>query len=94
MLDTLVFGKIGSNEAARLALHAMKGNTEKTKEGSSQHKSDVANQKNRFDGDDNNNDYYHRGILVIKEPMKFRNELQKLMMQNVGIVREQTRLQD
>ena len=94
LLDTLVFGKIGSNEAARLALHAMKGNTEKTKEGSSQHKSDVANQKNRFDGDDNNNDYYHRGIFVVKEPIKFRNELQELMMQNAGIVREQIRLEN
>ena len=31
---------------------------------------------------------------VIKEPIKLRNELQKLMMQNAGIVREQTSLQN
>jgi succinate dehydrogenase/fumarate reductase flavoprotein subunit len=88
LLDTLVFGKIAGNEAARLAKQARKVNIEKTKETSSQLKSDVVNRKNRYD-DDN-----YEGIFVIEQPIKFRDELQKLMMQNAGIVREQTSLQD
>jgi succinate dehydrogenase / fumarate reductase flavoprotein subunit len=91
LLDTLVFGKIAGDEAAKLALQERKVNTEKTKEAPSQLKSSLVNQKNRFDDDDDDN---YEGIFVIEEPMKFRNELQKLMMQNAGIVREQTRLQD
>jgi succinate dehydrogenase/fumarate reductase flavoprotein subunit len=90
LLDTVVFGKIAGDEAAKLAKQASKVNTEKTKETPSQLKSSLVNQKNRFDDDDDN----YEGIFVIEEPMKFRNELQKLMMQNAGIVREQTRLQD
>ena len=89
LLDTVVFRKIAGDEAAKLALQERKVNTEKTKEAPSQLKSSLVNQKNRFDDDDN-----YEGIFVIEEPMKFRNELQKLMMQNAGIVREQTRLQD
>jgi succinate dehydrogenase/fumarate reductase flavoprotein subunit len=91
LLDTVVFGKIAGDEAAKLVKQASKVNTEKTKETPSQLKSSLVNQKNRFDDDDDDN---HEGIFVIEEPMKFRNELQKLMMQNAGIVREQTRLQD
>jgi succinate dehydrogenase/fumarate reductase flavoprotein subunit len=34
------------------------------------------------------------GIFVVKEPMTFRNEIQKLMKFNAGIVREQTRLEN
>jgi succinate dehydrogenase/fumarate reductase flavoprotein subunit len=89
LLDTVVFRKIAGDEAAKLAKQASKVNTEKTKETPSQLKSSLVNQKNRFDDDDN-----YEGIFVIEEPMKFRNELQKLMMQNAGIVREQTSLQD
>jgi succinate dehydrogenase/fumarate reductase flavoprotein subunit len=95
LLDTVVFGKIAGDEAAKLALHTRKGNTKKTKEALSQPKSDIVNQKNRFDSDDEDDedDNYYGGIFVVKEPIKFRNELQKLMLQNAGIVREQTRLQ-
>jgi succinate dehydrogenase/fumarate reductase flavoprotein subunit len=92
LLDTVVFGKIAGDEAAKLALQERKVNTEKTKEAPSQLKLSLVNQKNRFDDDDDDDNY--EGIFVIEEPMKFRNELQKLMMQNAGIVREQTRLQD
>lgn len=91
LLDTVVFGKIAGDEAAKLALHARKGNTKKTKESLSQLNSKVVDQKKRYDSDAN--DYYHKGIFVVKEPIKFRNELQKLMLQNAGIVRDQTRLQ-
>jgi succinate dehydrogenase / fumarate reductase, flavoprotein subunit len=94
LLDTVVFGKIAGDEAAKLALQERKVNTEKTKEAPSQLKLSLVNQKNRFDDDDDDDDDNYEGIFVIEEPMKFRNELQKLMMQNAGIVREQTRLQD
>jgi succinate dehydrogenase / fumarate reductase, flavoprotein subunit len=90
LLDTVVFGKIAGGEAARLAKQAGKGNTKKTK-APSQLKSNVDNQKKGFDND---NDDYNGGILIVKEPISFRNEIQELMKQNAGIVREQTRLQN
>jgi len=31
---------------------------------------------------------------VVKEPVRFRDEIQKLMMQNAGIIREQEKLQN
>ena len=93
LLDTVVFGKIAGGGAAKLAKQASKGNTKKSKEVSTQLKSGLVNQKNRFDGDDNNDDN-NRRIFVVKEPIKFRNEIQKLMMQNAGIVREQKRLEN
>jgi succinate dehydrogenase / fumarate reductase, flavoprotein subunit len=89
LLDTVVFGKIAGDAAAKLALQERKVNIEKTKEAPSQLKSSLVNHKNRFDDDDN-----YEGVFMVEEPMKFRNELQKLMMQNAGIVREQTSLQD
>jgi succinate dehydrogenase/fumarate reductase flavoprotein subunit len=88
LLDTIVFGKIAGGEAARLAKQARKGDTKKSKEVPSQLKSKVDTQTNGFDDDD------YEGIFVVKEPIKFRNKVQKLMMQNAGIVREQTRLQN
>ncbi|HEY7570556.1 MAG TPA: FAD-binding protein, partial [Nitrososphaeraceae archaeon] len=91
LLDTVVFGKISGDKAAKLALQETKVNTEKTKDAAaSQLNSSIVNQKYRFDADDDN----YEGIFVIEEPMKFRSELQKLMMQNAGIIKEQTRLQD
>ena len=88
LLDTIVFGKIAGNEAAKLAKQVMKENAKKTKEVSSQLKSSFVKQKNRYDDD------YYEGIFVVKEPIKFRNEIQGLMMQNAGILREQSRLQN
>jgi succinate dehydrogenase / fumarate reductase flavoprotein subunit len=92
LLDTVVFGKIAGSEAASFAKQGATGNTKKTKEVPSQLKSNVDNQTKGF-GDNNNDDYYGV-IFVVKEPIKFRNEIQELMKQNVGIVREQTRLQN
>src|ERR671926_608 len=46
LLDTLVFGKIAGNEAAKLALQQRKVNTEKAKEVSTEPKSGLVNQKN------------------------------------------------
>jgi succinate dehydrogenase / fumarate reductase, flavoprotein subunit len=92
LLDTVVFGKIAGDEAASFAKQGATGNTEKTKEVPSQIKSNVDNQTKGLD--DNNDDDYYGGIFVVKEPIKFRNEIQELMKQNAGIVREQTRLQN
>jgi succinate dehydrogenase / fumarate reductase, flavoprotein subunit len=44
----------------------------------------VNNQKG-FNGDE---------IFIVKEPIKFRNEIQELMKQNAGIIREETKLQN
>ncbi|MFL6507303.1 MAG: FAD-binding protein [Nitrososphaeraceae archaeon] len=92
LLDTVVFGKIAGDEAASFAKQGATGNTKKTKEVPSQLKSNVDNQTKGLD--DNNDDDYYGGIFVVKEPIKFRNEIQELMKQNAGIVREQTRLQN
>ena len=85
LLDTIVFGEIAGIEAAKLAKHAEKGNTNKT-ESSSQLKSNVDNQKG--------NDDYYGGIFFVKDPIRFRNKIQELMKQNAGIIRERARLQD
>ncbi|TLX88028.1 MAG: FAD-dependent oxidoreductase [Thaumarchaeota archaeon] len=90
LLDTIVFGKIAGGEAAKFAKQGITENTKKT-EAASQLKSNVYNQKKELD--DNNDDYYG-GIFVVKQPINFRNEIQELMKQNAGIVREQTRLQN
>jgi succinate dehydrogenase / fumarate reductase flavoprotein subunit len=81
LLDTMVFGKIAGKEAARLA---------KKTEAPSPLQSNV---------DDNQKkeevfvDDYYEGISVAKEPIRFRNEIQELMKQSAGIIREETRLQ-
>jgi aspartate oxidase len=55
----------------------------------------VDNPKKRFDYDNNcNDDDYYEGIFVVKKPISLRNEIQELMKQNAGIVREQKRLQN
>jgi succinate dehydrogenase/fumarate reductase flavoprotein subunit len=95
LLDTVVFGKIAGGEAARFAKQTGKENTEKTKESPSKLNSNVDNPKRGFDYDNNcTDDDYYEGIFVVKKPINFRNEIQELMKQNAGIVREQTRLQN
>jgi succinate dehydrogenase / fumarate reductase flavoprotein subunit len=81
LLDTMVFGKIAGKEAARLA---------KKTEAPSPLQSNVDNNQKKEEGfvDD-----YYEGISVAKEPIKFRNEIQELMKQSAGIIREETRLQ-
>jgi succinate dehydrogenase / fumarate reductase, flavoprotein subunit len=39
---------------------------------------------------DNNNqkEFDDSGIFIVKEPIKFRNEIQELMKQNAGIMRK------
>jgi succinate dehydrogenase / fumarate reductase, flavoprotein subunit len=93
LLDTMVFGKIageGAAAAARLAKQEVGGDAKKTEAPSTRQSNVDNNQKNEgFDGD-----YYFEGIFVVKEPIKFRNEIQELMKQNAGIIREETRLQN
>lgn len=86
LLDTMVFGKIAGEEAARLAMQG-KGDTKKKTEVPSPLQSEVDNQKKGFG-------YDYGGIFVIKEPINFRNDIQELMKQNAGIIREETKLQN
>ena len=79
LLDTVVFGKIAGGEAARLAKDV--GELKKTEP--SLLEPNVNNQK-EFDDE----------IFIIKEPITFRNEIQELMKQNAGIIREETGLQN
>src|SRR5215216_5858236 len=83
LLDTVVFGKIVGGEAARLAKELAE--IKKTAGPSSQLQLNVNNQK-EFDDD--------HGIFIVKEPLKFLNEIQELMKQNAGIIREETKLQN
>jgi succinate dehydrogenase / fumarate reductase flavoprotein subunit len=81
LLDTVVFGKIAGRDSAR-SVQQRGGEREKTGDGN-------VNNKNQKEFDDNDG-----GIFILKEPIKFRNEIQELMNQNAGIIREQTKLQD
>jgi succinate dehydrogenase/fumarate reductase flavoprotein subunit len=79
LLDTIVFGKIAGNEAAKLA----KELGERQKTGASLVTSNINSQK-----------IFDDGIFVVKEPISFRNEIQELMKLNAGIIKEQTRLEN
>jgi succinate dehydrogenase / fumarate reductase, flavoprotein subunit len=89
LLDTIVFGKIAGEEAARLAKQEV-GDAKKTEAPSSTRQSNVDNNQKKEGFDDD----YYEGIFVVKEPIKFRNEIQELMKQSAGIIREETRLQN
>ncbi len=82
LLDTVVFGKIAGGEAAKLAKE-VEGEIKKTGEPSPLQLN--VNNQNEFDDD---------GIFIVKEPLKFRNQIQQLMKLNAGIIREETRLQN
>ena len=79
LLDTVVFGKIVGSEAAKLAKEL--SGIKKT--GPSQLRLNVNNQKE-----------FEDGIFIVKEPIKFLNEIQELMNQDAGIIREETKLQN
>jgi succinate dehydrogenase / fumarate reductase, flavoprotein subunit len=81
LLDTIVFGKIVGGEAARLAKEV--GERGKTRGPPSSLRLNVNSQKG----------YEDYGIFIFKEPIKFLKEIQELMNQNAGIVRDETRLQ-
>ena len=79
LLDTVVFGKIAGAEAARFANEV----GERQKTGPSLLRSKINDQVGFDDG-----------IVVVKEPITFRNEIQELMKYNAGIIREETKLQN
>ena len=80
LLDTVVFGKIAGDEAGRLVMEVR----EKRKTGTpSQLRLKV-----------NNQEVSENGIFVVKEPARFRNEIQELMKQNAGIIRDETKLKN
>jgi succinate dehydrogenase / fumarate reductase flavoprotein subunit len=93
LLDTMVFGKIAGEEAANFAKQEV-GGAKKLKMGQSPTQqsnvgsSNLRKEEEGFVGD------YHEWIFAVKEPIKFRNEIQQLMKDNVGIIREETRLQN
>ncbi|MGN6615393.1 MAG: FAD-binding protein, partial [Candidatus Nitrosocosmicus sp.] len=82
LLDTQVFGKIAGSEAAILAKEVAVVNQEKPGEGGRQQ--NLAVKKELL-----NNEIY-----VVKEPLAFRNEIQKVMKENAGIIRDETKLQN
>jgi succinate dehydrogenase / fumarate reductase flavoprotein subunit len=79
-LDTVVFGKIVGGEAAKL----IKGMREKRKTGEPSPLRLDVNSKKEFED----------RLFVVKEPVKFRNEIQELMKLNVGIIREESKLKN
>jgi succinate dehydrogenase / fumarate reductase flavoprotein subunit len=80
LLDTIVFGKIVGGEAARLAKEV--GERGKAR-GPSSLRLNVNSQKG----------YEDYGIFIFKEPIKFLKEIQELMNQSAGIIRDETKLQ-
>jgi succinate dehydrogenase / fumarate reductase, flavoprotein subunit len=79
LLDTIVFGKIAGFEAASFAKEEEKHKTEQSLLGLT-----ISNKK-EFSDDD---------IFILKDPITFRNQIQEIMKQNAGIIREETRLQN
>jgi succinate dehydrogenase / fumarate reductase, flavoprotein subunit len=77
LLDTQVFGKIAGGEAAKLAKEA-------TEEGAGMQ--NINNQKELLE-------YNNGGIFVVKEPLSFLKEIQEVMKDNAGIIRDGTKLQ-
>jgi len=83
LLDTQVFGKIAGSEAAKLAKEvAAAVKEEKLGEGGGQQNFTVKKE------------LLNNGIFVVKDPLSFRNEIQKVMKENAGIIRDETRLQN
>jgi succinate dehydrogenase/fumarate reductase flavoprotein subunit len=82
LLDTVVFGKIAGNEAAKLIKEKRAKEKGKTEESSLLRLS--VNSRKRLEDE----------IFVVKNPVKFRDEIQELMNLNAGIIREETKLKN
>jgi succinate dehydrogenase/fumarate reductase flavoprotein subunit len=80
LLDTIVFGKIAGREAANVAKE--EGESQETRQ--SLFGLAVSNEK-KFGGNE---------MFIVNEPIKFLNEIQEIMKQNAGIIREEIRLQN
>jgi succinate dehydrogenase/fumarate reductase flavoprotein subunit len=83
LLDTMVFGKIAGDEAAKLA-----------KEITNEISLKVNSSSLTLSSDENRPKFSKNEIFVIKEPLVFRNKIQDLMGQYVGIIRDNARLQE
>ena len=85
LLDTIVFGKIAGGEAAKLIKEVREKKERESKTGklSSSLRLNV-NSRERFEDE----------IFVVKNPVKFRNDIQELMKLNAGIIREETKLKN
>ena len=93
LLDTVVFGKIAGIEAARLA-NKVKGK-DKREEGLSSLTFAADDKQNKINDEVDKKELDESGdVFILKEPIKFRNEIQELMKQNAGIIREETKLQN
>ena len=82
LLDTMVFGKIAGSEAARLAKEIT---------------DDISLKINSLSPplslNENTSKKFKDEIFMVKEPLVFRNKIQDLMEQYVGIIRDNGRLQ-
>jgi len=82
LLDTVVFGKIAGGEAAKLIKDVREKRERKTGKLSSLRLN--VNSRKTFED----------GIFIVKNPVKFRNDIQELMKLNAGIIREETKLKN
>jgi succinate dehydrogenase flavoprotein subunit len=79
LLDTVVFGKIAGSQAARLAKEIV----------------EIEKKTPSQLSVNNNGGLFGDGMFIIlKEPLKFSNEIQDLMTQYAGIVRDETKLKN
>ena len=94
LLDTIVFGKIAGYEAATFAKENRKKQKEKEqkKTRSSLLKFNINDKKKEIDVIDIGIDDDDNDIFIVKEPIMFLNEIQEIMKQNAGIIREETKL--
>ncbi len=85
LLDTIVFGKIVGGEAEpHTHTHTQEVGELRKAESASPPLQLIVNDQNEFDD----------AFCVARDPIKFRNEIQQLMNQNAGIIREETKLQN
>ncbi|MGH9979572.1 MAG: FAD-binding protein, partial [Nitrososphaeraceae archaeon] len=85
LLDTVVFGKIAGGEAAKLI-------KEEREKGERESKTGKLSSSLRLNV--NNRERFEDEIFVVKNPVKFRNDIQELMKLNAGIIREETKLKN
>ena len=83
LLDTQVFGKIAGSEAAKLAKEEAALDGEEKEEGQN-----VNNQNELLNNEEDD------GLFVVEKPLFLLKEIQKLMNETAGIIRDETRLQN
>jgi len=83
LLDTIVFGKIAGSEAARFANEITEEHTRRN---------DYSLPLLKLT--ENNSKELEEEILIVSNPIAFRNDIQEIMQQYAGIIREETKLQN